>query len=145
MDQDGTWHGGRPWSSPHCARWRHSSSPQKGGRAPIFRPIFIVAKRLHGSRFKIPLGTEVSLGLRNIVFDVDPAMAHPPLPILAHVYCGHGRPSQLLLSSCNNRLPVLSITQFSSSQWLSAVHFAVCGDVSPICGSRPTDQLYILC
>ena len=24
--------------------------PQKGGRAPNFRPIFIVAKRLHGSR-----------------------------------------------------------------------------------------------
>jgi len=27
MDQDGTWHGGRPWSSPHCARWGHSSPP----------------------------------------------------------------------------------------------------------------------
>jgi len=38
MDQDGTWHGGSPWSSPHCARWSHSSPPQKGGRAPIFGP-----------------------------------------------------------------------------------------------------------
>jgi len=45
MDQDGSWHGG-----PHCARWRHSSPTQKGSRAPNFRPIFIVAKRLHGSR-----------------------------------------------------------------------------------------------
>ena len=27
MDQDGTWHGGRPWSSPHYARWGHSSPP----------------------------------------------------------------------------------------------------------------------
>jgi len=40
----------------------------------------------------MPLGTEVGLGLRNIVFDVDPATprnrAHPPHPILAHVYCG---------------------------------------------------------
>jgi len=45
MDQDGTWHGSRPWSTPHCARWGHSSPSQKGGRAPpIFRPIFIVAK-----------------------------------------------------------------------------------------------------
>jgi len=50
MDQDGTWHAGRPWSSPHCSRWRHSSPSQKGGRTPNFRPIFIVAKRLHGSR-----------------------------------------------------------------------------------------------
>jgi len=37
-DQDDTWHGGRPWSSPHCARWGHSSPPQKGDKAPIFGP-----------------------------------------------------------------------------------------------------------
>ena len=52
MDQDGTWHGGRPWSSPHCARWGHSSPPQNRGQSPPknnFRPIFIVAKRLDAS------------------------------------------------------------------------------------------------
>ena len=27
MDQDGTWHGGGPWSRPHCARWGPSSPP----------------------------------------------------------------------------------------------------------------------
>jgi len=98
----------------------------------------------------MPLGTEVGLGLCDIVFDVDPATprkrAHPPTPnfgpcllwlngwmdedgawyggksrpryctkqgpnsrergiaapalFLAHVCCDHGRPSQLLLSSC---------------------------------------------
>jgi len=41
---------------------------------------------------KIPLGTEVDLGLRDIVFDVDPATprkrAHEPHPFLAYVYCG---------------------------------------------------------
>jgi len=40
----------------------------------------------------MPLGTAVGLGLRDIVFDVDPATsrkrAHPAHPILAHVYCG---------------------------------------------------------
>jgi len=41
MHQDGTWHGGGPWSRPHCARWRSNSPPQKGGRAPNFRPISI--------------------------------------------------------------------------------------------------------
>ena len=50
MHQDGTWHGGRPWSSPHCARCGHSSPPQKTGQSPNFRPIFTVAKRLHASR-----------------------------------------------------------------------------------------------
>ena len=41
MDQDGTWHGGRPWSSPHCAR--HSSPPPKRGQqSPSnFRPILL--------------------------------------------------------------------------------------------------------
>jgi len=48
-------------------------------------------------------GTEVDLGTGHIVLDVDPAVresgtAAPP-PLVAHVYCGHGRPSQLLLSS----------------------------------------------
>ena len=42
---------------------------------------------------KTPLGTEVGLGLRNIVFDVDPATprkrAHSPLPNFGpYVYCG---------------------------------------------------------
>ena len=50
MDQDGTWHGGGPWSKPHCARWGPSSPPQQGGRPPIFSPFFIVAKRLDASR-----------------------------------------------------------------------------------------------
>jgi len=75
MYQDGTWHGVRPWSSPHCARWRHRSPAQKGDRTPNFRPIFIVTKRLHGSRCHL---------VRDIVFDVDPATPrkreHPLLP-----------------------------------------------------------------
>jgi len=55
---------------------------------------------------KMPLGTEVDLSPGHIVLVGDPA----PLPrerataarslFLAHVCCGHGRPSQLLLSSC---------------------------------------------
>jgi len=36
MDQDGTSHGGRPWSRSHCARWGPSSPPQKGDTAPQF-------------------------------------------------------------------------------------------------------------
>ena len=53
---------------------------------------------------KMPLGTEVDLGPGHIVLDGVPAPAKgaqqsPPL-FRTHVYCGHGRPSQLLLSSC---------------------------------------------
>jgi len=81
MDQDETWHGGRPRSRPHCVRWGPGPSftiPQKGGHssapvdkkdvgvgpghialhgnpAPNFWPISVVAKWLDGS-IKMPLG-----------------------------------------------------------------------------------------
>jgi len=52
---------------------------------------------------KMPLGTEVDLGPGHIVLDGEPA---PPgesgtaaLLFSAHISCGHGCPSQLLLSS----------------------------------------------
>jgi len=58
-----------------------------------------------------PLGTEVVLGPDHVMLDGD--LARPPRETGTaalsfrpmHVYCGHGRPSQLLLSSCIN-LPV---------------------------------------
>jgi len=46
--------------------------PKRGGAPPNFRPTPIVAKRLHGSRCHLVRST--GLGLRNIVFDVDPAI-----------------------------------------------------------------------
>ena len=53
---------------------------------------------------KTPLGTEVDLGPGHIVLDRVPALREracsSPLLFSAHVYCGHGHPSQLLLSSC---------------------------------------------
>ena len=45
---------------------------KKGGTAPNFPPMSVVAKWLHGL-IKMPLGTEVVLGLGNIVLDVVPA------------------------------------------------------------------------
>jgi len=50
MDQDETWHAGRPRSRTHCVRWGPSSPHQKGMQPPNFRPISIVAKCLNGSR-----------------------------------------------------------------------------------------------
>jgi len=58
-----------------------------------------------------PLCAEVDLGPGHIVLDEVPAVRErgtaAPL-FLAHVYCGHGRPSQLLLSSCTNGLPTIN-------------------------------------
>jgi len=52
---------------------------------------------------KTPVGTEVDLSPGHIVLDGVPALRERGIaaPIFsARVYCGHGRPSQLLLSSC---------------------------------------------
>jgi len=59
-----------------------------------------------------PLGTEVDLGTGHIVLDVVPAVRErgTAAPLFAHVYCGHGRPSQLLLSSsriAHGKVPIL--------------------------------------
>jgi len=53
---------------------------------------------------KTPLSAELDFGAGHIVLDVVPALserrtAAAPL-FSAHVYCGHGRLYQLLLSSC---------------------------------------------
>ena len=37
MNQDGTWHGGEPWSKPHCARQGPSSPTQKGGQSLLLQ------------------------------------------------------------------------------------------------------------
>ena len=109
-DQDSTWYGGKPWSRWRWVRWG-PSFPLKGAQPPptVFGPCLLWPK---AGWMKTPLGTEEDLGPGHIVLDVDPA----PLPaewhsspirprfFLADVYCGHGRPSQLLLSSCYCRV-----------------------------------------
>jgi len=69
MDQDATWHGGRPWSSPHCARWGHSSPPKNGGRDPQFSA-YLYCGQTAGC-IKIPLGMEVVLSPGDFVLDGD--------------------------------------------------------------------------
>ena len=51
IDQDQTWHGGRPRPQPHCVRWGpHSPSQKSGHSTPSSFGPCIVAKRLRGSR-----------------------------------------------------------------------------------------------
>jgi len=69
MDQNETWHGGRPRPRPHCVRWGPSSLPKRG-TAPNFRPV-----------------------RQATVLDGDPAPPHKkggtaPTQFSAHVYCG---------------------------------------------------------
>ena len=57
MDQDETWHGGRPWPQPHCVRWE--PKPPKGHSSPQFS--FHVYCSQTAECIRIPLGTEVRL------------------------------------------------------------------------------------
>jgi len=77
MHQDATWCGGRPQPRGFCVRWGPSPATpsQKGGGAPSdVRPMYIVAKRLDGSRWH--LTWRYGVGPGHIVLDGDPA----PLP-----------------------------------------------------------------
>ena len=76
MDQDGTWHGGRPHPRGLCVRWGLSPHYQKRGRShsPQFSAHFYCGQT--AGWIKMALRMEVGLGPGYIVLDGDPA----PLP-----------------------------------------------------------------
>jgi len=89
MDQDVTWHGGRPWSSTHGARWGNSSSPQKRGRAPKFSAHLYCGQT--AGCIKMPLGMEVGLSPGDFVrWGPSPLFqkGRSPTQFSAHVYYG---------------------------------------------------------
>jgi len=103
MDQDATWNGGRSRPKPHCARWGPSSPSPKVAQPPIFGPYLLWPNgwmdqdaTWNGSRPQ-PRPHCVRRGPSS----PPPRKGHCSPLFSAHVYCGHGRPSQLLLSSCN--------------------------------------------
>jgi len=66
MDQEETWHGGRPRRRRHRVTWG-PISPQKGGTAaPTFRPMYCGQT---AGWIKTPFGTEVGLSQGHIVLD----------------------------------------------------------------------------
>ena len=93
IDQDETWHAGRPRSRTHCVRWGPSSPSLKGAQPQFSAHICsVVAKWLHRSRCHLVL--EVGLGPGDFVLDGDTAPPPPngggvPPQFSAHFYCGH--------------------------------------------------------
>ena len=41
MDQDATWHGGRPLPRRHCVRWEHSSPGKGAHQSSLFGPCLL--------------------------------------------------------------------------------------------------------
>jgi len=103
MDQDGTWHEGRPRPRPHCARWGPSSPSSKKGHnpPPIFGPCLLWPNgwmdqdtTWYGGRPQ-PRPHCVTWGSSS------PKGGTAPPPIFSPLLLWpNGRPSQLLLSTC---------------------------------------------
>jgi len=75
MHQDATWYGGRPPPRRLCVRWGPSPPSAKGVHwAPKFSAHIYCGQT--AAWIKMPLGTEVGVGLRDIVLHGDPV----PLP-----------------------------------------------------------------
>jgi len=55
MRHDATWYGARPQPRGLCVRWGPSPLPKKVVEPPNFRPMFIVVKRLDGSKWHLTL------------------------------------------------------------------------------------------
>jgi len=73
MNQDKTWHGGRPRPQPQCFRCG-PSSPSPKGALPQFL-VHVCCGQTAGW-IKMPLGTEVDLSPGDIVLDGDPSRPH---------------------------------------------------------------------
>jgi len=75
MDQDESWHGGRPWPWPHCVR--PSSPSPKGAQPPIFGPCLLW---LNGWMDQDAPGHIVSRGIASPVvrsaWAIDACMVH---------------------------------------------------------------------
>ena len=83
MDQDATWYGGRPRPTQHCVLGLRNvvfdgdrATPKTEGIPTTTRFVVHVYCGQTAGWIKMPLGTAVGLGLRNIVFDVDLSLIH---------------------------------------------------------------------
>jgi len=80
-----------------------SATPRKKGTPTTTQFLAHVYCGQTAGWMKTPLGTEVDLGPVHIVLDGVAAVRKRGTAALlfsADIYCGHGRPSQLQLSSC---------------------------------------------
>jgi len=73
LDQEQTWHGGRPRPRAHCVRWR-PSSPKEAQPPPIFGPCLLWPNGWVDQ--DATWYREVDLGPGDVVMDGDPAL--PP-------------------------------------------------------------------
>jgi len=90
-----TWYRGRPRPRPHCATWGPTSRHRKRAQPPIFGPCLLWPNGWMDQDATWCVGRPWP-----IVLDGTTKKGHCSPLFSAHVDCGHGCTSQLLLSSC---------------------------------------------
>ena len=105
MNQDAIWYGDKARPRRRCVRWGRSPHPPKRGTHTHFSAHVYCGQT--AGWMKTPLVPNGSRPRprkhcvrRGCSSPVKGAAQQPPPLLSAHVYCRHGRPSQLLLSSC---------------------------------------------
>jgi len=91
MDQDETWHAGRPRPWPHYVRCGPSSPSQRGTAPPQFSAHICCGQM--AAWIKMPLGMEVGLSPGDFMLDGDPA-PNGCMDQDATWYGGRTRPTQ---------------------------------------------------
>ena len=94
MDQDETWHAGRPRPWPHCVRRGPSTPARKGHSAPSFWPMSIVAAVAHLSCCWALVSDVWQLNF------VQCSRGRDRLIIISMQCCLHGLQGREILSSC---------------------------------------------
>ena len=104
MDQDATWYGGRPRPRLLCVRWG-PCFPKKGGTAaPPHFSVHVYCGQTAGW-IRVPLATETGLGPGRRCVTWRPrspySKGYSSPDTFRTTFLWHGRPSQLLLSTCS--------------------------------------------
>jgi len=85
MDQNETWHAGRPRRWPHCVRWGPSSPSPKGAQPPIFGPYLL---RSNASMDQDATWYGGRPRPRRLCVKLSPPQKGRSPQFSAHVYCG---------------------------------------------------------
>jgi len=100
MQQDATWYGGRSQPRRLCGRWEPSFPSPKGAQPPIFVQCPVWPNNWmdeDATWYRSRPGPSPHCIRQG---HSSARKGHSSPHLFGHVYCGHGRPSQLLLSSC---------------------------------------------
>ena len=111
MDQDETWHGGRPLSRPHCVRWG-LALPQRGAVCPIFGSCLYIGWQWRNFFISADFRHFVGQALRNVCYSDVSRRHFLNNTAIAHIFL-----NQLIQFYSNNATNFHHLTTHSTTCW----------------------------